>query len=267
MDTFRALRTGSGELFRRIGALDQASGFSSGGRGQRFQPADEIARLDRRPVWTKPLAAAIALGCFLAVASAAERLPDPAYGSQFDLAHSGDSWKGGDRPGWKAGQWEAGIAIGSGLGTRVLFSREHHDWVLSVIHLGWVFSDEMAPGHWYRGNWELLGQIFAGGQYRADTSYVVGGGPVLRYNFDTDTRWVPYAFLGGGAAWTDIRNGDLSTDFEFNLTGGIGLHWFVNRHVALTGEYRYLHMSNAGLKSPNLGVDTENLFFGVSWFF
>src|SRR5437667_8809062 len=95
--------------------------------------ARDMFRADRRPRGTKRMAAVAAFGIFLTVA-AAERVPDPPYGSQFDLAHSGDSRKAGDGAGWKAGQWEAGMAIGSGLGTRVLFSREHHDWALSVIH-------------------------------------------------------------------------------------------------------------------------------------
>ena len=42
------------------------------------------------------MAAVAAFGIFLAVAVAAERVPDAPYGSQFDLAHSGDSWKAGD---------------------------------------------------------------------------------------------------------------------------------------------------------------------------
>lgn len=168
---------------------------------------------------------------------------------------------------FKKGTWEAGLLAGAGWGSRLLFSQSHHDWALGSVYAGWFFTDVVGGNHWYRGQGELIGQVFAGSQYYPDTAFVVAGGPLLRYNFATRTRLIPFVNLGAGAAGTDIRNGDLSTQFEFMLTGGGGVHWLINRGLALTAEFRYLHMSNAGLKSPNLGVDSNNLFLGLTWFF
>ena len=149
----------------------------------------------------------------------------------------------------------------------VITSRGTHDWALSTLEYGWIFTDVVGEGHWYRGNWELLAQVFGGAQFYPDTAYVVGAGPLIRYNFAAGHRLVPFIDLGGGVAATDIRNGDLSTTFEFNLQGGLGAHWFVRDNVALTFQYRFIHLSNAGIKFPNLGANTSTFLAGVTWFF
>jgi len=64
-----------------------------------------------------------------------------------------------------------------------------------------------------------------------------------------------------------IRNGDLGTTFEFNLQAGAGTHFFVQKDLALTFQYRFIHLSNAGMEFPNLGVNTSTFLLGFSWFF
>jgi len=90
---------------------------------------------------------------------------------------------------------------------------------------------------------------------------------LFRYNFAVGHRLVPFVDLGGGVAATDIRNGDLSTTFEFNLQGGLGAHWFVRDNMALTLQYRFIHLSNAGIKYPNLGANTSTFLAGMTWWF
>jgi lipid A 3-O-deacylase len=169
--------------------------------------------------------------------------------------------------GFARGTKQLGFSVGAGFGMEVITSRQTHDWVIGAGRYGWVFSDQVGAGHWYRGNWELLLELFGGMQFYPDNAYVVGGGPLIRYNFTASKRWVPFIDLGGGATATDIRNGDLSTTFEFNLQGGAGVHLFVRKEVALTFQYRFIHLSNAGLKFPNLGVNNSTFLAGVTWFF
>jgi lipid A 3-O-deacylase len=130
-----------------------------------------------------------------------------------------------------------------------------------------VFSHLKGTGHWYSGNWELLGDLFGGFQYHPDRAYLAGVTPILRYEFATGTRFVPFIDLGAGATLTDIRDGDLSTKFEFNLQYGFGTHYFLRDDLALTAQYRFIHLSNAGISSPNLGVNNNTVYLGLSWFF
>ena len=156
---------------------------------------------------------------------------------------------------------------GVGLGMKVLQSVGIHDWGIGIIDYGWVFTDVVGQGHWYRGNWELIGELFGGYQYRPEGAYFVGAGPHLRYNFATGCHLVPFIDLGAGVTATDIREPDLSTTFEFNLQAGGGVHYFLREDLALTAQWRFIHFSNAGIKYTNLGVNSSTFLLGVSWFF
>jgi lipid A 3-O-deacylase len=169
--------------------------------------------------------------------------------------------------GFVKGTKEFGFSVGGGFGMEVITSKQTHDWVIGAARYGWIFSDQVGPSHWYRGNWELLLELFGGMQFYPDNAYFVGGGPTIRYNFTAGKRWVPFIDLAAGATATDIRNGDLSTTFEFNLQAGVGVHLFLRKEVALTFQYRFIHFSNAGIEFPNLGVNNSTFLAGLTWFF
>jgi lipid A 3-O-deacylase len=176
-------------------------------------------------------------------------------------------WKQGVGDGFNRNSHEAGFALGAGFGVRAITGTRAHDLALATVHYGWVFSDIAGEKHWYRGNWELLAEIFGGAQFSSRTAYVIGAAPILRYDFATGTSWVPFVDVGGGVSATDIGRPDLSTTFEFNVQGGAGWHWFWRDNAALTLQYRWLHLSNAGLKFPNLGANTSLFYAGLTWFF
>ena len=176
-------------------------------------------------------------------------------------------WESGLGEGFKKGTQELGLSVGPGFGMKVLGSRRSHDWVLGTLDYGWMFRPVVGEGRWYRGNWELVGELFGGKQYRPDSGYVAGLTPLLRYNFATGHRLMPFVNLGAGVTATDIRNGDLSTTFEFNLQGGAGVRFFLRDDLALSVQYRFIHLSNANLDTPNLGLNSSTVLGGVSWFF
>ena len=168
---------------------------------------------------------------------------------------------------FEAGRTELDVSIGAGYGVPMLGSEIHHHLALGNIEFGWMLSDVVGRGHWYQGSWEVLLDLFGGAQWHPDTAYLVGGGPEFRYNFVTGTRWVPFLTCGAGVTSTDIRDGDLSTNFEFNLHGGAGLHYFLKENFAITAQVWVLHLSNAGMDYPNLGVNSITGLIGVGWFF
>lgn len=66
---------------------------------------------------------------------------------------------------------------------------------------------------------------------------------------------------------TSIGPPDLSNIFEFNLQAGIGMHYFLGDNLAMTLEGRFLHMSCAGLSSPNAGLNAVVGLLGITCFF
>lgn len=170
-------------------------------------------------------------------------------------------------PGFHHGTTEMGFALGTSLGSAAFGSREAHDLALTKLYIGRVISDVIGERRWYRGDLEAVGELFGGGQYRPDVAYLFGFTPLLRYNFLTDSVWLPFVDAGAGVTATDIGHPDLSTTFQFNLQAGVGVRRWLTRNSALVVQYRFLHISDAGIAHPNNGVNSSVFYAGVSWFF
>lgn len=175
-------------------------------------------------------------------------------------------WKTSKGNGFKEDTVQWGVSAGGAKGVNLLGSQVEHDFILGNVNAGWIFTDVVCPDHWWGGNWELRGELFGGGQIDP-SRYVIGLTPALRYHFATGTPFVPFFQAGAGVSATDVRGPDLSTDFEFNLMIGGGVNYFITDNVALGLEYRLFHLSNAGIESPNTGVNSHAILAGVSWWF
>lgn len=176
-------------------------------------------------------------------------------------------WEDGIGTGFRKGVVQAGFNVGGGFGVAAFGSSLAHDLVLGSINVGRMLSGVVAPDSRFAGNWELSGEVFGGSQMRPEYSYVVGGTGLIRYNFVTGSRWVPYLNAGVGMVATDIGRPDLGSVFNFDPQAGIGTHFFFKENVAVTVDLRWLHMSNAGIKQPNHGVNTTMFSLGLNWFF
>lgn len=176
-------------------------------------------------------------------------------------------WKNGVGAGFRPAVQHVGVVAGAGPGMRILGSSVAHDLALAGLSYGRIWGDVKGEGRFYRGNWEWRTELFGGGQIHPKEEYLVGLSPHVRYNFATGTRIVPFVDVGAGVTATDIGGPDLSGAFQFNLQAGAGVNWFLRDNMALSLEYRYLHLSNARISTPNLGVNTSLFLAGISWFF
>jgi len=176
-------------------------------------------------------------------------------------------WQAGIGEGFKPGTQSISFEVGAGPGVTIFGGRDCHDLALASISYGYMLGPVKGADHWYRGNWEVRGEVFGGGQFSPEPDWLVGLTPHLRYNFATGTRWVPFFDTGAGVSATSIGAPDLSRTFQFNLQAGTGVRWFLRNNVALSLEVRYLHVSCAGMNTPNQGLNNVNGMVGVTWFF
>jgi opacity protein-like surface antigen len=179
-------------------------------------------------------------------------------------------WNAGVGSGLRKGTLDADFEAGAGPGLKIrgtLSNSRTHDLAMTSIGLGYILNDAAADGPWYSGNWELRLELFGGFQFSPDTASFIGPMASLQYNFVTGTRFVPYVGFGLGISETDIGRPDLSTTFEFNLDGKVGVYYFLTDNLALTLNGQYIHFSNAGIETPNRGVNTLVFSTGVKWFF
>jgi len=226
----------------------------------------ETKSVGRFAHWTRGKVTSVMLGILIIIVLSAEwAYSDDAKPEQSPSTET--VWVDGIGSGFHKGTFQAGGTVGAGFGVRVFATSVDHDLALASVNAGWVFTDVMASNKWYRGNLELLLELFGGEQFKPNDRYFIGLTPLFRYNFATGSRLVPFVEVGAGVSSTNIDGRDLTGNFQFNLQGGVGTHYFLSDRTALTVQYRWLHFSNADTRLPNNGTNTQMFHVGVSWFF
>lgn len=94
-----------------------------------------------------------------------------------------------------------------------------------------------------------------------------GDSLVLRFGLRPLGRIVPYIDAGSGPVHTTIdkRASELSGSMQFLDQGGLGFQYFYKPDRAMIFEYRYFHMSNAGIMPPNPGFNGSMITIGFTW--
>ena len=90
----------------------------------------------------------------------------------------------------------------------------------------------------------------------------------LEYKFLNPGRtWAPFLFAGGGVSWGDWHEEtkEISTAFEFVVQTGGGIEYFFANGTAMNIQYHFWHLSNAKIKSPNIGINTHIISLGYSF--
>lgn len=92
---------------------------------------------------------------------------------------------------------------------------------------------------------------------------IFGVNTALRYYPRTSGRFLPFLGLGGGVMWTSFQL--LEEPFNFTLFPEVGLDFFLNKRTSLLVGYRMYHISNGGLRLPNIGINANLATVGLSW--
>ena len=139
-------------------------------------------------------------------------------------------------------------------------------WNLGARY-GWVLTDPVGPGP-LRGRFEYavdVVPVFLVTQ-RADTAYGFGLNPIaLKWNFASSRGIAPYAEIGGGTLFSNNQVPPGTSRVNFTTSGAIGLH-FLRSKYNWSAEVRFMHISNAGLATPNPGINTIQVRIGFGRF-
>src|SRR5450432_598593 len=149
--------------------------------------------------------------------------------------------------------------------------RPAFDFAIDSIRLGIMLNDPRGPG-FLTGNFELLGEAFAGGIFDGPGNVMAGSNLIFRYNFiQPHARILPYLQIGAGLVYTDISESEsrglISLPVEFDLQGIGGMRFMLNQRWSVLVEGGYRHISNAEIHLPNYGIDSlgGNFGFGSSF--
>lgn len=169
--------------------------------------------------------------------------------------------------GFAKGTTSLSFELGASVGLRVFGGEQEHDLALGTLAFGCYPFPTAGKGRWWRGNWEIKGEMFSGGQWSPEPDWLGGFNGHVRYNFATGTPLVPFIGIGGGLMATSIGPPDLGGNFQFNEQAVVGFHYFLKEDLAITVDCRGVHISSAGIYQPNQGVNTIFGFIGLTWLF
>jgi len=217
-----------------VAIVEARSQFAEVGRGFAYHFRSNFERLMTRFIWL-----AICVG--LLSSSAAAQVRPEEGGHEFEVwSGGGHSVAGGTKD---TGVWNVGIRY------------------------GWVLSSPHGPG-FLNGRFEYAIDAvpaFVVFQPRR-TTYGAAINPLgLKWIFATRGDVQPYAELGGGVLFTSHEVPSGTSTVNFTPSAAVGVHFLGERAWSL--EVRYLHISNAGLTTPNPGINTLELRVGIGKFF
>lgn len=135
-----------------------------------------------------------------------------------------------------------------------------------IARAGFFLSDEVGKGHWWQGRHELFTEIPFHLVVDPQVRGMTGGYLLGSWKFTSIDQCSPYVFAGGGVVYTDLKLPTMGTRLDFSYQGGTGVQWFVAKKTALSLEYRYHHISNAGTATPNEPLNSSKILLGVVWF-
>ncbi len=100
--------------------------------------------------------------------------------------------------------------------------------------------------------------------YETNSAMELGGGPYLRWRW-VRSRVQPYAEVGVGMLYNDLKRFSLSSRLLFSVNGAVGFQIPLTERLGVTAGYRFRHISNAGQDKINPGLNANLICAGVTF--
>jgi Lipid A 3-O-deacylase (PagL) len=164
----------------------------------------------------------------------------------------------------RKGSIDWSVIAGGALPVDLLDARSDRHLSLVAVELGRIMSGPKGPGP-LAGQFEILLQVMPIVVRGPQDFWGVGITPVFRWSFARWTHVHPFAELAAGLMLIDWETpGDGRVARNFNEQIGIGVRIGNPSGRALVAGYRFQHISNGSPDLPSPGVDTHQMYIGVS---
>lgn len=102
-----------------------------------------------------------------------------------------------------------------------------------------------------------------------ETAYAAGLTLMYRYHLSPNRSFAPFVEFGSGFVFTNLdqKIRELSRSFNFSPQVGVGFRKAVGPSSDLVFSARWFHLSNAGTRAPNVGLNNYLLTVGYSQLF
>lgn len=172
-----------------------------------------------------------------------------------------------DTPNWAMkSRWTLGVQLTYGLENNIPNNISHVNMLIAAPQGGFIVWDS-PHSRLPMNRFEILSEGILGSAFHPG-GHLVGDTLLFRFDFKPIHRLIPFFDAGSAVLHTtlDEQAPEISGHTQFLSQGGVGLQYFYKPRRAFVFEYRYFHMSNAGLQQPNHGFNGNMLSVGYRWF-
>ncbi len=163
-------------------------------------------------------------------------------------------------------RWTMGFQLTYGLENNIPRNISHVNMLIAAPQVGLVAWDS-PHSRLPMNRFEIMSEGILGSAFHPG-GHLFGNTLMFRFGFKPIRRVVPFFDAGVGALHTTLDNQapEISGHTQFLSQGGVGVQFFRRPGRAFVLEYRYFHMSNAGIQEPNHGFNGSMVSVGYRWF-
>lgn len=159
---------------------------------------------------------------------------------------------------------EAGLITGYG---RASLTEGKYETIPIILHFGMDLSKCFSGLKGHRGLLTAYIEPQVNSVISPVNEIEFGVGIGLKYQYPVTNFFSLYVNASTGPHYISINTADQADGFCFSNTIGAGAYFFVNKNTAVNAGYRFRHLSNAGTRYPNGGIDSQFGVIGISYFY
>jgi len=141
-------------------------------------------------------------------------------------------------------------------------TREHVETVDTILRYKRKLKD--TGRDWYRGRHDFLIELPVSYIINSDDGQIFGLNLLSSWTLKISQRYMPYFFVGGGPVYTEANIPGVGANLCGNYQTGLGLNYKTKKGRSFVLEYRFHHISNAGMKQPNVPLNSSKVLIGIS---
>jgi len=118
-----------------------------------------------------------------------------------------------------------------------------------------------------KGKIYFLVEPFINTVIEPDSNIETGVDFLFKYSYPIIDYFNIYIKGGSGVSFMSLHTKEQSTQYNFVSQAALGFSFNITKNLIFDLEYRYRHLSNAGIKHPNNGINSDFILGGFTILF
>jgi len=163
-------------------------------------------------------------------------------------------------------RWLKEVGLYSGYGVAPLKDpQSDYEIIPTIFRLGFDLNPFINKFGWNtKGLLEFELEPFINTVISPNSNVEVGSNFLVKYALPLTKKIYPYFEGGLGMLYMSQHTLEQGSQYNFLPQAGSGIMYFLKDNLAISAGYRYRHLSNNSLASPNHGIDVNMAVVGCS---